>query len=130
MLLTLTAALSVVLPAGAGMAISYSGNYPLTVTDSMRNNGTDCLTLTDNGSAGAKHSGQAEMSGTQFYGKQDGTFQVIGQFVIVTIDVEGYDSLVFFAPAGRGTIGTGDLDEVYLDSLDAGKVAFGTKDGC
>ena len=52
MLLTLAAALSTVVSASAAMATSYSGNWPLTVTDSRGFNGNHCLALTDNGGFG------------------------------------------------------------------------------
>ena len=35
---------------GAAMAQSFTGNWPANVTHSQRSNGTDCLSLTDNGS--------------------------------------------------------------------------------
>lgn len=46
-LLAIAAALTMLASAGAAVAASYSGNWPLTVTHSKRSDGTYCLTLTD-----------------------------------------------------------------------------------
>src|SRR5271168_4265380 len=45
----------------AAMAQSYSGDWPATVTHSQRSNGTYCLSLNDDGSYGAPHSGGAKL---------------------------------------------------------------------
>ena len=51
------------LTSSAAMAQSYTGDWPATVTQSQRSNGTYCVTLTDDGSYGWPHSGEAELNG-------------------------------------------------------------------
>lgn len=117
---------------GAAVAQSYTGNWPATVSHSTGSNGTYCLTLTDNGSNGWPHSGQATTveDGTTLYG----TFQLIGGLLTVTIQSYGsYEDagLVFVAPASKGTIGKGVFDDVYSgEEIDSGALAFGAKNGC
>ena len=115
----------------AAMAQSYTGNWPATVTESQRNNGTNCVTLTDDGSYGWPHSGEAVLNGQQDpYG---GYFTVINGLITVTFTYpsgEGdcCDFLVFTAAASKGHIGKGAFN--YFGLTDNGVVAFGTKNGC
>jgi hypothetical protein len=117
---------------GAARAQSYTGDWPATVTHSKGSNGTYCISLTDNGSNGWPHSGQATMvEGTStLYG----TFQVIGALITVTIESEGDyadTGLVFVAQASNGTIGKGVYDDVYSgEEIDSGELTFGAKNNC
>jgi hypothetical protein len=117
---------------GAAWAQSYSGKWPATVSHSRGSNGTYCLSLTDNGSLGWPHSGQAttvEGDSTLY-----GTFQVIGGLMTVTIESPGSYAdagLVFVAQASNGTLGKGVYDDVYSgEEIDSGEVAFGAKNSC
>jgi hypothetical protein len=118
------------------VAQSYTGNYPLTVTKSQHANGTYCLTLTDDGSLGFPHSGEASLSGEKVGGNLPyGTFQLIGQLLIVTIQQPGDSGqnagLVFIAPSRSGTIGKGVYEQVYGgEEFDSGVLAYGAKGGC
>ena len=118
------------------MAQSYSGNWPITwnVTyPGPPSTGvhTFCLTLTDNGSVGFPHSGPAVLNGD---GDDDvqGVFQVINNelvatFLIGTANGE-LDTLIFAAPARKGTIGKGFGDESF--NTVTGPLVFGAKGGC
>jgi hypothetical protein len=116
----------------AASAQSYTGNWPATVTQSKGSNGTYCIALTDNGSNGWPHSGQA----TVVEGRNTlyGTFQVIGPLITVTIESYGsYQNagLVFVAQANNGVIGRGVYDDVYNgQEIDDGVLAFGAKNSC
>ena len=117
---------------GAARAQSYTGNWPATVSHSRGSDATYCLSLTDNGSNGWPHSGQA----TTVNGRSTlyGTFQVIGPLITVTIESPGLDQnagLVFVAQASNGTIGRGVYDDVYDgEEIDAGVLAVGAKNSC
>lgn len=116
---------------GAAMARSYSGNWPLTVTHSRGANGTYCLTLTDNGSLGWRHSGPASLAGFS----NGGTFQLIEHTLVATIQSPGAtgqnEGLVFVASAGHGNIGSGVYEGVYGgEEIDSGVLVFGMKGGC
>ncbi len=117
----------------AAMAQSYSGRYPLTVTHSQFHNGTGCLMLTDNGTQGWPHSGQASTAGRLFVGN-GGSFQLIDRILVATITQStgtgGSASLVFTAPAGNGNIGNGVFEQVYGGENDSGVLVFGMKGGC
>ena len=63
------------LMSSAAMAQSYTGKWPATVTKSQRNNGKNCITLTDDGSYGFRHSGEAPASNGEI-GK--GVFNYLG----------------------------------------------------
>jgi len=128
MLFTLAAALATALSASAAMATSYSGNWPFTVTDSRGFNGNHCLALTDDGSFGWPHSGFGMLDGTNF-----ASFQVIGNSIEVAVQDEGLEveGTVITAPARRGSLGNGVFAIILAgESVDSGKVAFGTKGGC
>jgi hypothetical protein len=80
------------------MGQSYSGNWPVSVDLPPQFGHTACLTLVDNGSAGAPHSGSASIFGplmgtTLPYG----TFQVVNHLLVVTIQAQSDTGLVFFA---------------------------------
>ncbi len=110
---------------------SYTGNWPATVTQSQRDNGTDCTTLTDDGSYGFPHSGEAVLNGQQNpYG---GYFTVINGLITVTFTYPSGEGdccsyVVFTARASNGKIGKGAFN--YFGITDSGLVAFGKKDGC
>jgi len=116
----------------AARAQTYTGKWPATVTHSKGSNGTYCLSLTDNGSVGWPHSGQATM--VEGRSTLYGTFQVIGTLITVTIESPGDYAdagLVFTAQASNGTIGKGVYDDVYSgEEIDSGALAFGAKNSC
>ncbi len=133
-LITIAVATAMVVPANAAMARGYSGNWPVTVSHSRGANGTGCLTLTDNGSLGWRHSGQASLTfgGINF---TFGTFQLIDGELIATIQSQGgsgqNEGLVFAASAGNGNIGKGFYEGVYGgEEVDSGVLVFGAKGGC
>jgi hypothetical protein len=127
--LALAVALSTIVPASAAMAASYTGNWPFTVTDSKGFNGNHCLAVTDDGSFGWPHSGFGTLDGTNF-----ATFQVIGHAIEVVVQDQGGQEVagtVVTASANRGSLGNGVFTIVLTgESVDSGKVAFGTKGGC
>lgn len=100
-------------------ACSLTGNRPLTVSDSQRN-GTNCLTLTQDGHSGGQPSATARIPGEPY-----GTFRVIGPTVLVAIQEQGDTGqnagLVFTAAVDNGKLGMG---------IDSGVVKFGAKGGC
>src|ERR1700756_4284214 len=104
MLFTLAAAIATVFSASSAMAASYSGDWPLTVTDSKGFNGNHCLALTDDGSFGWPHSGFGMLDGTNF-----ASFQVIGNTIEVAVQDEGQEveGTVITASAKKGVIGNG-----------------------
>jgi hypothetical protein len=119
------------LTASAAMAQSYSGNWLATVTKSQRSNGTYCVSLTDDGSDGFLHSGEAVLNGQNNpYG---GYFTVVHGLLTVTFTYpsgEGdcCDFQVFTAHANNGKIGKGVYN--YFGLTDIGLLSFGKKDGC
>lgn len=144
-LVTAAAITAMVVSAGPGMARgingsamnmvvrdtrSYSGNWPVTVTRSQFSDGTDCLTLTENGSNGGSASlltGSRRLS--------NGTFLIIDHTLVATIEVEGLSGetagLVFIGSADRGKIGPGVFEDVLGGAdFDAGALAFAMKGGC
>ncbi|HEX8814473.1 MAG TPA: hypothetical protein VF753_03140 [Terriglobales bacterium] len=120
-----------VLASGAAMAQSYTGNWPATVTKSQRNNGKYCISLTDDGDYGFKHSGEAEVNGQQNpYG---GYFTVVDDVMTVTFTYPSgagdcCDFQVFTARASDGSITSGVFN--YFGLTDIGLVTFGKKGGC
>lgn len=129
---TTFAAAAFALTTGAAMAQSFTGNWPATVTESQRSNGTYCISLTDDGSFGWPHSGEATLVPNN--GPYPGYFTVIDGLITVTFpEVSGpgdcCDFLVFTARTGKnGHIGKGVFN--YLGLTDNGLLAFGKKDGC
>jgi len=63
------------LMSSAAMAQSYTGKWPATVTKSQRDNGKNCISLTDDRSYGFRHSGEAPASNGEI-GK--GVFNYLG----------------------------------------------------
>jgi hypothetical protein len=127
------AALSMIPPAGAALAASYSGNWPITVTNSQYGNGVYCLSVKDDGSLRFPHSGFVSLTGPGG-NPPYGTFELIGHFFTVTVEQQGETQnagLVFVAHASNGSIGNGIYDQVYGgEEFDSGKAAFGLKGGC
>ena len=116
---------------GGAMTQSYTGNWPATVTQSQRDNGTDCIALTDDGSYGFTHSGEAKLNGQNDpYG---GYFTVVDGLITVTFtepsgEGDCCDYLVFTARANNGHIGKGVFN--YFGITDIGLLAFGKNGGC
>jgi hypothetical protein len=112
--------------AGSG---SYTGNWPLTITKGQYLNGTYCLTVTDDGSEGWKHSGSATIPQYTY-----GVFQVInGKFMAdIVVPLEGQNGvLVFTANAHNGTIGNGAASQIEGgEPLYSGVMTVGAKGGC
>jgi hypothetical protein len=130
------------LTAGAGMAHgladtmmvfpdthSFSGSWPVTISQSQHSNGTDCLTLKPYGTNGGTAS---LVIGSQRY--PYGSYQVFNKTLVATIQAQGYGQnagLVFIGSVNHGVLGKGVFDEVYGGSaFDEGALAFGTKGGC
>lgn len=116
---------------GAAMAQSYSGNWPATVTHSQRDNGPYCITLTDDGSYGAPHSGEAKLIGSDspypgYFSVVDGLITVVFTYVSGEGDCCAYQ--VFTAHASNGQIGDGVFN--YLGITDIGVLTFGKKNSC
>jgi hypothetical protein len=119
------------LTTSAAMAQSYTGDWPATVTRSQRSNGAYCISLTDDGSYGAPHSGRASLIGTN--NPYPGYFSVVDGIMTVTFtypsgEGECCSYQVFTAHASNGQIGTGVFN--YLGITDIGLLAFGKKDAC
>ena len=119
------------LTTSAATAQSYTGDWPATVTQSQRSNGTYCISLTDDGSYGFPHSGEASLIPNN--SSYPGYFTVVDGLITVTFTFpsgEGdcCDFLVFTARASNGHIGKGVFN--YLGITDIGLLAFGKKDGC
>jgi len=116
----------------AAMAQSFTGNWPATVTQSQRSNGSYCVTLTDDGSYGWPHSGEAKLNGQN--NPYPGYFTVIDGLITVTFTFQSgegdcCDYLTFTARASKsGHISKGAYN--YFGITDNGVVAFGKKDGC
>ncbi|MGC1373773.1 MAG: hypothetical protein WA824_16680 [Candidatus Sulfotelmatobacter sp.] len=120
------------LASSPAMAQSYTGNWPATVSQSHRANGTYCITLTDDGSLGWPHSGEATLVPAQ--GTDFGTFQVIDGVLMVTFTQPGgtaeNGALLFIASASDGRIGKGAYEQFYGTEIDSGVLVFGAKGGC
>jgi hypothetical protein len=133
--------LTFALAPSAAMAQSYSGSWPFTVTQQEApftgQTTTYCITLTDNGAGfGRTHSGEATIAPTpalDLHEKAYGSFQVIGQLIMVTISVPDTDAeaWVFVAStSSTSSIGTGVFDLVDGESYDSGLLTVGAKHGC
>ncbi len=116
-------------------AQTYTGNFPIvwdvTYPQQFSNTFTFCLKLTDNGSVGFPHSGQATLIST---GSPNvtGSFQVInGEFVATFLEGTGngeLDTQIFVAPASKGAISSGFGEESLVGLT--GAADFGKKNGC
>ncbi|MFZ0686119.1 MAG: hypothetical protein WAM89_11305 [Terriglobales bacterium] len=119
------------LTSSAAMAQNYTGKWPVTVTQSQRDNGTDCITLTDDGSYGFPHSGEAVLNGQENpYG---GYFTVIDGIMTITFTYPSGEGdccafQVFTAHVNNGKIAKGVFN--YFGITDIGLLAFGKKDAC
>ena len=118
------------------MAQSYSGKWPVNVALPPHDGHTGCITLVDNGSNGAPHSGSATISGSLVGGTLPyGTFQVINNLLVVTIqassDTGSNAGLVFIAPALNGSLGSGVFENVYGgENSISGALTVGKNGGC
>ena len=115
----------------AAMAQSYTGDWLATVTRSQRSNGNYCISLTDDGSFGAPHSGEAKLIPNN--GQEPGYFTVVDGLITVSFTYpsgEGdcCDYQVFTAHASNGQIGSGVYN--YFGLTDIGLVTFGKKNSC
>ncbi len=125
--------LAFALTPSAARAQSFSGKWPATVSGSKGANGTECITLVDNGSLGRPHSGQASfVSGNNTF---FGTFQVINNFIGLTFQSQGSTGqnagLLYTAQASNGDIGKGVFEVVFGgEETDSGAAAFGVKNSC
>ena len=133
-LVAFAATVAITVSAVPAMASGYTGNWPVTITHSKGSDGTDCLTLTDGGSLGWRHSGYAALRLGNGSKLPYGTFQVINGLLVVTVEAQGYGQnagLVFIGQASRGSIGKGTYDEVYGgEEFDSGALSFGKRNGC
>lgn len=116
---------------GAAMAQSYSGDWPATVSHSQRSNGTYCLSLTDDGSQGFPHSGEAKLIPAN--GSNPGYFTVVNGTLTVTFTYQSGEGdccsyQVFTARASNGQIGGGAYN--YFGITDIGALTFGKNGGC
>jgi hypothetical protein len=140
----------------AAKAQSFTGNYPLSVTEVQAGiagnikggNEKFCLVLTDDGGFGRPHSGTATLEGASGGGITDvvgvraaeseideGEFYVIGEMIFVNF-VVGSDTgeaagLVLFAHVNlsNGTIGTG-IFGLTGGAPSSGLATVGAKNGC
>jgi len=115
----------------AAMAQSYTGDWPATVTHSQRSNGTNCISLTDDGSFGAPHSGEASLLSNN--GPVSGYFTVVNGLMTVAFSYPSGEGdccnfQVFTAKANNGQIGNGVYN--FLGLTDIGLLTFGKKNGC
>jgi hypothetical protein len=108
---------------------SYSGNWPLTISHSLFMNGTYCLTVTDDGSEGWTHSGEATVPEYTY-----GIFQVIhGKFVAGIVEPAGgqNDVLVLTSNGRDGVFDDGAaVLEAGGEPLDSGVMKVGKRGGC
>ncbi|MFY9739835.1 MAG: hypothetical protein WAK11_12420, partial [Candidatus Cybelea sp.] len=92
LLIAAVASTAMVISAGAAIAHgydrivtmaaqNYSGTWPVTVTRSQHSNGTDCLTLGEDGSASL-------VIGSQKF--PNGSFRVINHTIVATITAQAY----------------------------------------
>jgi hypothetical protein len=130
-LLTVAAALATALSASTATAGdgSYTGNWPLTITDGDYLNGSYCLSVTDDGSEGWTHSGSATIPQYTY-----GVFQVIdGKFMAdIVVPLQGQNGvLVFTADGHNGKIGNGAAAQIEGgEPLYSGVMTVGKKGGC
>jgi hypothetical protein len=122
-------------------AQSFTGNYPVSVTQQKLGIGGNiiggdesfCLELTDDGDYGRTHSGPATLGDYEGGTLTGGEFYVVGNMIFVNFAV-GSDNgesvgLVLFAPASNGKIGTGIFGDTGGVPT-SGLAKVGTKGGC
>lgn len=133
--------LAFALAPSAAKAQSYTGNYPVAVTQGKAGiagtiplgNVSFCLELVDDGDYGRPHSGTATLGDYEGGTLTGGEFYILGNMIFVNFSV-GSDSgesvgLVLFAPASNGQIGTGIFgDTGGVPSSGLAKVS--AKGGC
>ena len=133
--------LAFALAPSAANAQSFTGNYPVAVTEVkagiagtiLGGNENFCLELTDDGDYGRPHSGTATLEDYEGGRLTGGEFYVLGNMIFVNFAV-GSDNgesvgLVLFAPVVNGKIGTGIFgDTGGVPSSGLAKV--GAKGGC
>jgi hypothetical protein len=129
--IAMTFVLAVFALTSAAMAQSYTGDWPATVTHSQRDNGVNCISLNDDGSYGAPHSGEAKLNG--FNNPYPGYFTVVDGLLTVTFTYPSGEGdccnfEVFTARASNGRIGSGVFN--YFGLTDIGLTTFGKKGGC
>lgn len=115
----------------AATAQSYSGNWPATVTHSQHSNSDYCISLTDDGSYGARHSGEAKLLGDN--NQYPGYFTVVSGIITIAFSYPSGEGdccsyQVFTARASGGQIGSGVFN--YFGITDIGLLTFGKKNGC
>jgi hypothetical protein len=133
--------LAFALAPSAARAQSYTGNYPVAVTEVKAGiSGTIlggdenfCLELTDNGNYGRPHSGTATLGDYEGGTLSGGEFYVLGNMIFVNFAVGSENGetvgLVLFAPVNNGKIGTGIFgDTGGVPSSGLAKVS--AKGGC
>ena len=127
--------------AAKAQAHSYTGHYPVAVTEAKGGiagtiplgNLNFCLELVDNGDYGRPHSGTATLGDYEGGTLNGGEFYVLGNMIFVNFSVGSGDGedvgLVLFAPATNGKIGTGIFgDTGGVPSSGLAKVS--AKGGC
>jgi len=133
--------LAFALAPSAANAQSYTGNYPVAVTQVKAGiagtipggNVSFCLELVDNGDYGRPHSGTATLGNYEGGTLSGGEFYVLGNMIFVNFAV-GTDNgesvgLVLFAPVSNGKIGAGIFgDTGGVPSSGLAKV--GAQGGC
>jgi len=115
----------------AAMAQSYTGDWQATVSHSQRSNGTYCISLTDDGSQGFPHSGEAKLIPAN--GSSPGYFAVVNGLITVTFSYPSGEGdccsyQVFTARASNGQIGSGAFN--YFGITDIGLLTFGKNGSC
>jgi hypothetical protein len=133
--------LAFALAPSAAKAQSYTGNYPVAVTQAKGGiagtitfgNQNFCLELTDDGDFGRPHSGTATLGDFDGGTLTGGEFYVLGAMIFVNFTV-GSDNgeavgLVLFAPASNGKIGTGIFGDTGGVPT-SGLAKVGAKGGC
>jgi hypothetical protein len=125
----------------AAKAQSYTGNYPVAVTQNkggiagtiLLGNVSFCLELVDDGDFGRPHSGTATLGDYEGGTLTGGEFYVLGTMIFVNFSV-GSDNgesvgLVLFAPASNGKIGAGIFGDTGGVPT-SGLAKIGAKGGC
>jgi hypothetical protein len=122
----------------------FTGNYLVSVTETkcgltgniVCGNSSYCLVLTDDGAFGRPNSGTATLNSFNSSPLTGGTFQVIGNTIIVNFGVGSgtgeADTVVLVAPANAstGTVGVG-IYELAAGGIEAsGLATFGVKNSC